>query len=272
MAINIREDIAFLILDKIDRAQAKSPDRHLAVPVEFGPTDFAGRRLTEAGITGHLDYLNQRGYLDANFSGDPYGDRGPNPLPSPIELKSASLTDKGRYALKRMRQRFPEGLQKGPSVSVADRDAPFLEKVALRGNLSDIFDARDVTTVVFRALRDLMTVEAADRVEQAFGDADALPPEKTDNKSLQVEIGDLWRDTNPLTSFLSKIRPPLWPSVDAEDFLFRITNEGGLPSGTNAETVVKAVFSATKDELPPERCRDIAGFLPGRVREIWKAA
>jgi uncharacterized protein (DUF2267 family) len=35
---------------------------------------------------------------------------------------------------------------------------------------------------------------------------------------------------------------------------------------------VKAVFSATKGELSSERTQEIAGFLPGTVRQLWEAA
>jgi uncharacterized protein (DUF2267 family) len=38
------------------------------------------------------------------------------------------------------------------------------------------------------------------------------------------------------------------------------------------EQAVKAVFSATKDELSPERIQEIASWLPGRVRELWDEA
>jgi uncharacterized protein (DUF2267 family) len=70
--------------------------------------------------------------------------------------------------------------------------------------------------------------------------------------------------------FLSRIRPAL--NIRDTTFLFRIQQEAGLPSHVEAEKVVKAVFSATKDELSAERIEEITQFLPGKVRELWEQA
>ncbi len=152
------------------------------------------------------------------------------------------------------------------TVPVAEKDRPFLEKVMGQANLPDIFDARDITVVVFRTMRDLMTTEAADQVAEELH-KEALPTEK---KALQDEIADLWKDTNPIVAFLSRIRPPL--QIDSDLFLRRINQEAGLPRGVEPETVIKAVFSATKDELSPERVKEIAGFLPDQIRQMWEQA
>ena len=93
---------------------------------------------------------------------------------------------------------------------------------------------------------------------------------ETDKKALSGEVSDLWKDSNPLVRFLSKIRPPLKFSDDT--FLFRIEKEAGLPKTTGPNTVVKAVFSATKEELPGERIAEVAEFLPGKVRTLWEEA
>jgi uncharacterized protein (DUF2267 family) len=143
---------------------------------------------------------------------------------------------------------------------------PFLEKVMYKGNLSDVFDARDVSEVVFRTMRDMMTNEAADRVESELHH----PAEPTEDKALQNEIADLWKDTNPLVSFLSRIRPPL--IIKSDTFLFRISQEASLPPGVEPEMAVKAVFSATKDELSEQRIKEVAGFLPDKIRELWEQA
>jgi uncharacterized protein (DUF2267 family) len=45
-----------------------------------------------------------------------------------------------------------------------------------------------------------------------------------------------------------------------------------MPANTNGETVTKAVFAATKEELSPERITEIAQFLPGKIRQIWEEA
>ena len=100
----------------------------------------------------------------------------------------------------------------------------FLQKVMDRASLPDIYDARDLTTVVFRTMRDLMTTETDQKTEAAFKDAD---------------IADLWRDDNPIVSFLSRFRPPL--DIDSELVLRRIKQEGGVPKNVSAEAVVIAV-------------------------------
>jgi uncharacterized protein (DUF2267 family) len=43
-----------------------------------------------------------------------------------------------------------------------------------------------------------------------------------------------------------------------------------MPSGTNAETVTKGVFTATKAELSDERIAEVATFLPGVIRQLWE--
>jgi len=165
-----------------------------------------------------------------------------------------------------MEENLPAALGKGPAVPIVQENMPFLEKVMLRGNLEDVFDARDVSEVVFRTMRDVMTTEAADRVTSELHE-EALP---TDDKALQNEVAELWQDTNPIVRFLSKIRPPL--EIKPETFLFRINQEAGLPRGVEAETAIKAVFSATKDELSEERVSEIANFLPGEIKQMWQQA
>jgi len=92
----------------------------------------------------------------------------------------------------------PKSLKEGPSVPIATKDMPFLEKVLIKSGLEDIFDARDVTEVIYRAMRDLMATETAERVADELHKA--LP---TKDKALQMEIADLWEDTNPIVGFLA---------------------------------------------------------------------
>jgi len=139
------------------------------------------------------------------------------------------------------------------SANINDIERTFLEKVMQRANLPDIYDARDLTFVVFRTMRDMMTTEASDRVQAAF-----------ENE----EIGNLWKDDNPIVAFLSKIRPPL--EIDADTFLRRVQQEGSVPKGVSAESVVIAVFSAAREELPAERSKEIASFLPEGLRVLWE--
>ncbi len=252
MPIPIRKDVVSTLLKKIDET---GQGLHT---VDFSNIKIAGQELTEAEVLGHLDYLDQNLYINAEFTDDG-------------RPTQAALTDIGRQTLHKYETNPPKSSGEGSSA-IATKDLPFLEKVLVKGGLGDIFDARDITEVTFRVMRDLMTTEAADKVEAELH-KEALP---TDDKALQMEISDLWHDTNPIVGFLSRVRPP-WQGpgifkIDSERFLFRVANEGGLQPNVNREEVVKAVFSATKDELSPERIQEIASWLPDHVRQLWEEA
>ncbi|MBD1898493.1 DUF2267 domain-containing protein [Trichocoleus sp. DQ-A3] len=133
----------------------------------------------------------------------------------------------------------------------------FLEKVKTKGNLKDLDEAKNAAEVVFRTMRDVMSNEAVERVEEEL------------DKSATDEVEDLWEDTNPIVSFLSKIRPQL--KIKPENFLVRLRQEGNLPE-RDAETIIKAVFSATKEELSSERIQEVASYLPGEIQEMWQQA
>jgi uncharacterized protein (DUF2267 family) len=156
---------------------------------------------------------------------------------------------------------------------IAQQHHSFLEKVMTQAGLADLYDARDITEVVFRTMRDMMTNEAVDRVGEELH-----TPVMEDNKDrtlytatpLSTEVEDLWEDTNPFVHFLSRVRPTL--NIRDTTFLFRVQQEAGLPQTVEPEHMVKAVFSATKDELSPERIQEIAEFLPGKVRQLWDEA
>ncbi|MBW4591529.1 MAG: DUF2267 domain-containing protein [Brasilonema angustatum HA4187-MV1] len=167
----------------------------------------------------------------------------------------------------------PESSDAKKSSPIDSKDIPFLEKIKAKAGLEDIYDARDFTEVVFRVMRDLMTTEAADRVAEEL---QGKPAEITDEKALQNDIVELWKDTNPIVGFLSRVRPP-WQGpgifkIDSDRFLFRVANEGGLSRNVDREEAVKAVFSATKEELSPERIQEIASWLPDRVLQLWEEA
>uniref|UniRef100_B8HSV2 DUF2267 domain-containing protein n=1 Tax=Cyanothece sp. (strain PCC 7425 / ATCC 29141) TaxID=395961 RepID=B8HSV2_CYAP4 len=284
MTIALRDDIAYILLKKIDEAS----DGPNAENIHFTEADFAGREISIADLLGHLDYLNQRQFINAEFTGNAYGNQedvpdavdpeefdfrvantygAPDgPLPHLITFKRAVLTEKGRQLLADMEANPPQAIDHGPTVPIATKDRPFLEKVMIKGNLTDPYDARDITEVVFRTMRDMMTTEASDRVADELHEP-VLP---TEEKALQNEVADLWQDTNPLVHFLSRIRPPL--IIKPETFLRRIRQEAGLPPQTDVETVLTAVFSATKDELSQERIQEIAEFLPEQIRQLWQAA
>jgi uncharacterized protein (DUF2267 family) len=282
MPINLREDVAFIILKKIKDSGSGMHE------IGFTETDFTGRGLTQSDFMGHLDYLNQKQYIKAKFSGNAYANQEdvPNavdsdevdlriantfgaedgPLPHLIKFEEAKLTEKGEKLLEKMEANPPQALDKGPSTPIATKNMPFLEKVMLKGNLNDIFDARDISEVVFRTMRDMMTTEASERVSQELHQ----PAEPTKDKALQNEIADLWKDTNPIVAFLSKVRPPL--KIESDTFLFRIRQEGGLQKGVDEKMVVKSVFSATKDELSSERVKEIESFLPDKILQLWQEA
>ncbi|MEH2179383.1 DUF2267 domain-containing protein [Nostoc sp.] len=157
-------------------------------------------------------------------------------------------------------------------AAIAEEHRSFLEKVQVKGGFADPYDARDFTEVVFRVMRDVMTTEASDRVEAELH-TEAVP---TDEKALQFEVSDLWKDTNPIVGLLSRVRPP-WKgsgifNIDSDRFLFRVANESGMPRSVDREQAVKAVFSATKDELSEERIQEIASWLPDYVRQLWEQA
>jgi len=143
-------------------------------------------------------------------------------------------------------------------------DKKFLERVQASAGLEDIYDARDITEVVFRTLRDLMKTEASDRIESN------LRQQMVGDEALTGDVAELWRDTNPLVRFLSRVRPPL--EFDDETFLFRISQEAGLSRGITPEMAISAVFAATKVELSSEHVQEIADILPGRIKQLWRQA
>jgi uncharacterized protein (DUF2267 family) len=156
---------------------------------------------------------------------------------------------------------------------IREQDMSFLTKVMQKSGITDPYDARDFTEVVFRVMRDLMTTEAADRVAEELKGEEML---QTQDKTLQEEVVDLWKDTNPIVGFLSRVRPPLkgpgLSGIDSERFLVRVETESSLPRTVEREQAVKAVFSATKDELSQARIQEVASSLPDHVRQLWEEA
>lgn len=143
-------------------------------------------------------------------------------------------------------------------------NAPFLEKVRLEAHLKNTSEAKDVAETVFRAMRQLMTTEAINQVGEELHETAEL----IENKALEKEITDLWKDTNPVASFSSQIEAPI--EVDSDTFFYQIVQETNLPEGVTPETVVKAVFFATKEKLSSDRVEEVGSFLPDKIRQLWE--
>ena len=284
MPIGLKDDVMFILLRKINEKNEQGMHS-----VDFSATDFTGRNLTISDFLGHLDYLNQKQYIEADFTGNAYANQedvpdvvdeeevdfrvantfgAPDgPLPHLIKFNKAKLTDKGKKMLERMEADPPQALKTGASTPIVDKYTPFLEEIALKAELTDIFDARDLANLVYRTMRDLMPNETSEAVAAELHDE---IEEGAKNKRLQDEISDLWKDDNPIVSWISKVRPPL--KFDADTFIFRIEKEGGMPRGTSGEKVINAVFAATKEELSDDVIKQVSQFLPGKIKDMWEAA
>lgn len=163
-----------------------------------------------------------------------------------------------------MEANFYNSLRQGPAVPTAPKNMPFLEKVRIAGELEDISDAREIALAVLRTVRQLMPLEASDRVA---GELHKVVTLQADDKLPNDEIASLWKDTNPLVRFFRRLRPAY---QSEPDILFRIRQKAGLASRAALEAVIKAVFSATKDDLSPETIQEIGRFLPGEIRQMWE--
>lgn len=136
----------------------------------------------------------------------------------------------------------------------------FADAIRDRAQLTDAYDARDLSEVVFRSMRDLMSTEVADRITEDLARSEGAG---------EAFIA-LWKDTNPVTSWLSRVRRPL--IYDDDTFLFRVRQEGGLQKGKDETAVVNAVFSVLKPNLSSESVTAIADALPGKVKQMWNQA
>ncbi|MBD2245219.1 DUF2267 domain-containing protein [Nostoc sp. FACHB-888] len=139
----------------------------------------------------------------------------------------------------------------------------FLDKVLERSSLQTNNDAQRATNIVFRILRDMMLNKTSDQIEK---DLKERAPES------EREVIDLWQDPNVMVAFFSRISPAQNLHIKPGTFMLRLQQEGALPEGVPPEEVAEAVFSATKEILPPERNQEIAGLLPGEIRQIWERA
>ncbi|MGK7916956.1 MAG: DUF2267 domain-containing protein [Prochloraceae cyanobacterium] len=154
---------------------------------------------------------------------------------------------------------------------IARENIPFLEKIMHEGRLNDLGEARNLTKIVFRTIRDFIPAKVIKRVELELLDKAVL----IEDKSHQLnEIATLWKDPNPLVGWLSRFRRPFkniaFLGMDANLFLIRVEKEGGVPKSTDVETVIKAVFQAIQEELSVKVIGEIGYFLPGKIQQWWQ--
>lgn len=148
----------------------------------------------------------------------------------------------------------------------------FLERVKDQAHLESLYDAKEITEIVYRTMRDLMDHNT---IEQVASGVDK-PASHSSKKQLNDSISDLWQDSNPLVRWLSHLRPafnqngPL--GIDDDRFIRRIELEGSLPASVKPLTAIDAVFAATKAELPSDIQERVAEYLPGMVRMVWQNA
>jgi uncharacterized protein (DUF2267 family) len=152
------------------------------------------------------------------------------------------------------------------SVETSRVTSQFLEIVMRKAGLEDLYDARDIAEVVFRTMRDMMTTELADRIASEL-DGKFLA---TGDGASQDKLVEIWKDTNLLVRFLSRIRKPL--IIETDTFLFRIGQEAGLSRGVSPEEAIEAVFSALKREISSECSDEISKVLTSELRQAWRSA
>lgn len=116
-----------------------------------------------------------------------------------------------------------------------EKNQAFLEKVIADTNLTTFNEAQTAAKVVFRILRDLLPREEVDKL------ADELRGKEAPNADM--EIKDLFKDTNPMVSFFSYISPIQQLNIDKNTFMLRLKQEGAVRHDTDAEAVTKAVFA-----------------------------
>jgi len=265
MTRNLREDIAYFLLEKIAEVDIAKTNERLT------QAEISAQNTESGEIMMHLEYLQEKGFIATptteNISTEnTFIDEEAGKEPEVICLAGIKLTPQGAQLLKRLQANPPSSRHQEFDLPLVQGQTPFLKKVMVKGNLPDIYDARDVTEVIFRAIRDLMTNDVSDRIAQDLR-REAL---STHSGTAHNEIAELWRDTNPIVRFLSRLRPPL--EIDSDLFFQRIRQEAGLPRSTNPELVVQAVFAATKDELSEARIKEIAECLPEKLRRLWESA
>ena len=139
----------------------------------------------------------------------------------------------------------------------------FLKKVIERSPLETEVQAQTATNIVFRILRDMVSRETVENVGEEL---------KTEDPMADMEINDLWKDTNSMVSFFSRLSPLQQIGFSPDIFMKRLKQEAALAESIDPQTVAQAVFSALKEELPSDRVQEITQSLPQDMRQIWSAA
>lgn len=146
-----------------------------------------------------------------------------------------------------------------------EKNKAFLDKIIANTNLQTVNEAQTATKVVFRILRDLLPREEVDKL------ADELRGEEAPNADM--EIKDLFKDTNPMVSFFSYISPIQQLNISRDTFMLRLNQEGAVRHDTDAEAVTRAVFSATKEEISAEQIENVAKCISdNELRALWQQA
>ncbi|MBV8883558.1 MAG: DUF2267 domain-containing protein [Chroococcidiopsidaceae cyanobacterium CP_BM_RX_35] len=148
-------------------------------------------------------------------------------------------------------------------VEQAQKQQSFLKKVVERSGLETENQAQRATNVVFRLLRDMMSNQETNRVEEDL--------RKRASEAEQDAV-NLWQDPNVMVAFFSRISPIQKLNISPGTFMLRLKEEGVLPEGVSPELVTQAVFSATKEILSPERSHEVAQALPAEIRQLWEQA
>ena len=146
-----------------------------------------------------------------------------------------------------------------------EENQKFFDKIIESTNLQTVNEAQVAAKVVYRLLRDMIPQDKVDQVASELETG-------TEASEADMEIKDLWKDTNPMVSFFSQFSPVRQFNISPDVFKLRLQQEGALPTDCDPESVTKAIFRATKDELPQEQVQNISQSLSGDIRQWWEQA
>lgn len=140
----------------------------------------------------------------------------------------------------------------------------FLDQIVEQSTLQSTNEARAATKVMFRILRDMITVDEIEALEQE------LRPDKPD---ASATAADLWGDPNVMVAFFSRVSPLRQLNISFETAMLRLQHEAGLTQLDKPEQVAMAICAAIKGEISPQRAAEIAQFLPSDgFRQMWEQA